>query len=283
MKHYDKSIMIDRREFITVIEFSKRTGTSLSTIKRYIRDGRLKADKIEELDNIKYLDWEKNKKLFYQNPPSTMQGRNREKPETKAKRLLREGSSQIIDISKKKPIVKGPKVEEIREESLESITGPSEGVEYPKINPEEYPECWVLDSEGNPVISALTGQKILDYDKLKKVLTAMSYDFDFKKKNGEYIPKSEFIAYIQTRQAALNSQLSTIPRRYGASAMAVAERLLNRRLSESEKAEFRDAFKSVPAEIVAALRSDTDKAFGIIENMTPEDLKSLAERIKNAS
>lgn len=242
------SLQYNGKEYVTVLEFSQRFGVTKQSILNAIKSNVLQAEHLNG-NRTFYFDWEVQKLNYLRY--------------IKAKKKKGRKTKSKID---KDTVFNLPQVPKIREDSNSIDTPEAPGIpDMPKniinistLNPNDYPDCWLKDDLGEPILNSITHEPELDYDRLKQRLTAEKYQLDIAQKRGEFIERNELTRSIISIANIINAGLAAIPQRYGAILIAEAERLSGHEFSADERAVIRNVLKGEAANIMNSIRTEID-------------------------
>lgn len=229
----ESSIHRNGRELVTITEFAKRLGITRPAVYRALKKGLLFTTSVNG-SSSQWLDWE-SQKVQYSTIKTYPQ-------------------KSHINI-RKMPEPKVPKIESMKSDSIEEASTPNaqEAVDINKINPYDYPDCWLIGDSG-PAINPETKKPMLDYDKLKAYLTSVKYQLDIKKLRGELIEKKDVAFAIQDAMTILSTELESIPRKFTESILAFCEYQMHQKLSEDNRKMLSNMLDAKPTEIMASIR-----------------------------
>lgn len=236
MKVGTDALIYGGREYVTINEFAARMGISRQAVYRKIKNKYLKITKLNGY-KAQYLDYEAQKLNYL----ATKRREAMHVPK-KAPRL------QSV-ASKQNPEIETPSIPAM----------PSDVVNVQKLNPMDYPDCWLRDPSGEPVNNPVTKLPEFDYDRLKDRLTAEKYQMDIDEKRGRYISREELARAIASISTIINAGLNAIPQRYGAILIAKAETITGYEFSPDERAEIRVVLKKEAKAIMNSIRTEIAK------------------------
>lgn len=183
------------REYVSVIEFSRRSGVSVNTINKFIREKRLKTSR--EIGRKRYLEWGKeyNKlKAIQQNNLLNSHGGARIKTKTRDVKTAETGETEEL-------------------EDLDETTTDIKQL-FKNFDPNDFKDCIAIDPmEGCPMRDA-DGKPILNWQTVDKKITAMIRNLELKRKEGELIKIDEVTRFLSIAFAKTRGKLSNIPDRY---------------------------------------------------------------------
>lgn len=185
---------IKGKEYVTAKEFAARMNTTIMTITRYLKSGKIAyTDKIP--GKTRYFDWTQQKKLF-------LAAKEKAKKITKAKARpipkdvymdfhLVEPSAPSVNT----PEVKEPTVEDVMSgrTSLDSIRA--------LIDPEKELDCWVTDIK--------TDEKVFSWEVCEKKYRAIILSMKARQQAGELIEKKEIAPALDAFGTVMSAALNT--------------------------------------------------------------------------
>lgn len=230
------------REYVTGSEFARRMNVAKSTISEYIKKGKLQTTDIGGELKGTWLDYEQQKIQFLAlaRMPQRAPKKNRKKKEE----IVIKGKG-----TPKPPSIKAIDTLEITEDR--QIKG--EIIDANKLNPYDYPECWIFRDE-KVVYNPNTKLPMLDYEKLKAYLTNMKYQLDIKKAKEEVIDKRDVAFAISNCMQIFSKELIAIPRKYGDTIIAFLELKTKHKLSAEDRTELTNILNSKPFEIMEEIK-----------------------------
>ncbi|MGN0906746.1 MAG: hypothetical protein ACI4NM_06330 [Bullifex sp.] len=233
-------ILYNGRKLVTITEFAKRKGVTRYAINYHIKNGNLRCIKPNGY-NVQYMDWE-DQSLAYDSLPTRIKVRKKEQ------------NSFMKEI--KKPKITTPKLEGVEPVVLPSSDIKTEKIEdVSYINPDDHPDCWYFDG-GEPVVNPVTGQKQLDYDRLKLKLVSQKYQFDFEKDRGKYIAKEDVLRTAQGMSKIISAYLESIPQRYGSILIAQVTRMTGHEFTPEETSEIRNTLVNSGVNTLESIRNE---------------------------
>jgi hypothetical protein len=236
------------REYVSIKEFAARMGVSRQAIERKIKNNVLRTTSLNGY-RTKYLDYEVQKLEF-----------------------LKNHKRETLKVPKKAPALKEISNKEAPEMNAPSIPPmPAEGINVQKLNPNDYPDCWIRDPSGEPVRNPVTKLPEFDYDRLKDRLTAEKYQMDIDEKRGKYIAREELTRTIASIATIINAGLNAIPNRYGAILIAKAEGITGHEFTPDERASMRSVLKKEAGAIMNSVRTEIAKMADSDEEETEEE------------
>lgn len=230
------------REYLTVYEFSKRKEVAPKTIYRYIEEGKLSTCEVDHTGK-QYLDWETESAKY---------------EIARAHKINKTSKNKRKTIGN--PTIQTPEIENAEAPSVKEVTIPEEKpvTDLSKLNPDDYPDCWIMDGN-KPLVHPVTGQKMLDYDRLKLRLTSEKYELDIAVKRGEFVAKSDVILFFSTQNAMLRTFFDSIPQRHTSELLAYCERKTGHSFTTEEKVEVQNILKNETERSFHALQEETRK------------------------
>lgn len=213
------SITYRGKEYVTQAEFAQRVKASRMTINRYVNKGMLEGISIHGYKAI-YLEWEKEKDIYY---------------------LMKDAKPLVV---KKREVDTLEHFEVATEEEIEEFK--REWKKKPRkrnINPNDYPECWILKEDGTPTINPITEAPELNYQLLRMVLINEKYELDLKVARGDFIEKEELMMKILTIARIVQSSLDAIPQKYGDIFIAQTMQILGCSFTGLEKASLKTCMR----------------------------------------
>ena len=260
------------REYVTVTEFASRVGCTRVTIHNYLKSGNLQGTHIDRSKEI-WLDWEAQsmqwklrRKTGGRRIASKITVSNKkESKQPSNKRGRPKKNKEFVTIGEKK--LKSPSIPSVpsMESGDERIPKADELVDLSALNPEDHKDCWLLDGN-KPVYNPLTGEPMLDYDKLKLKLVAQKYQLDLDEKRGQLIAKEELSRTIIAISRIITSSLNSIPQRYESMLTSMAENMSGYVFSAKEKAEINESLKAESISITKSIAAEISK----LEDMDEE-------------
>lgn len=186
------------KEYVSVSEFSQRTGVASNTICRYIKDGKLKVT--AEYRNKRYLDWEReNKKIknLVMNNALTQKGRSLVKlSKTKTKDIETRETSEIKDL-----------------EDLETDVVDVKQL-FKNFDEKDFQDCLARDPSSGEILRDSRGKTVLNWQTVDRKITALIRNLELKRKEGELIKIDEVTRFLSIAFAKTQGKLSNIPDRY---------------------------------------------------------------------
>lgn len=183
------------REYVSVAELSRRTGVNIVTIRRYIRDRKLRV--IKEVGQKRYLEWDSSNKkiqnLILDN-------------------AINQKGASLISVSKNTESVKTKETHETKD--IEDIETDVVDVKqlFKNFDEKDFQDCSryfqgeiLKDSEGNT---------LLDWQMVDRKITALIRNLELKRKEGELIKIDEVVRFLSIAFAKTQGKLSNIPDRY---------------------------------------------------------------------
>ncbi len=255
------------REYVSVTEFAYRVGCSRMTIHNYIKSGNLQGTHIDRSKEI-WLDWEAQsvqwklrKKTGGRKLSSQNAGKEPATAEEKRKRGRPKKNTGFVTIPANK--LKSPALPSAPEiESGEArVPKADELIDLSKINPDDHKDCWIMDGS-TPVFNPLTGEPMLDYDKLKLKLVAQKYQLDLDEKRGQLIAKEELSRSMLAISRIITTSLDSIPQRYESTLISMAENMSGYSFSIKEKAAITEALKTESISIARSIAAEIAKLEG---------------------
>lgn len=256
------------REYVSVTEFADRVGCSRMTVHNYIKSGNLQGTHIDRSKDI-WLDWEAQsmqwklrkktggRKLASEDtakePPATEEKRKRGRPKKNP------GYVKISENKLKPPSL--PSAPEI-ESGEDRVPKADELIDLSKINPDDHKDCWIMNGS-TPVYNPLTGEPMLDYDKLKLKLVAQKYQLDLDEKRGQLISKEELSRSMLVISRIITTSLDSIPQRYESTLISMAENMSGYSFSVKEKAAITEALKTESLSIARSIAAEIAKLEGM--------------------
>ena len=185
------------KEYVSVSEFSRRTGVKVNTINAYIRDGKLKIG--NERGRKRYLQWEReNKKL---------------------KNLLVENATHqkgrsLISISKGKTAdIETKDTGEVNDiQDLETGVVDVKQL-FKNFDEKDFQDCLTRTLEGE-IIYDSNGRTVLNWATVDRKITALIRNLELKRKEGELIKIDDVTRFLSIAFAKTQGKLSNIPDRY---------------------------------------------------------------------
>lgn len=181
-------------EYVSVAEFSRRSGVAVNTINKFIREKRLKITK--EVGYKRYLAWEReyNKlKVIQQKNILNAHGGGRIK--TKTGDIKTSETKEVKD------------TEDIQDTVIDI------NQLFKNFNPEDFKDCIAMDNEGVRMRDA-DGNYILEWPTVDRKITALIRNLELKRKEGELIKIDEVVRFLSIAFAKTQGKLSNIPDRY---------------------------------------------------------------------
>ena len=185
------------KEYVSVSEFSRRTGVKVNTINAYIRDGKLKIG--NERGRKRYLQWEsENKKL---------------------KNLLVENATHqkgrsLISVSKGKTAdIETKDTREVNDlQDLETGVVDVKQL-FKNFDEKDFQDCLTRTLEGE-IIYDSNGRTVLNWATVDRKITALIRNLELKRKEGELIKIDDVTRFLSIAFAKTQGKLSNIPDRY---------------------------------------------------------------------
>ena len=184
------------KEYVSVSEFSRRTGVKVGTINSFIRNGKLKIG--NEKGRKRYLDWEsenkKLKNLIVENA-TTQKGR------------------YLISISKNKTA----DVETKDTGEVNDIQDLDTGIVdvkqlFKNFDEKDFQDC--LSRVDGEIIYDSDGKTVLNWTTVDRKITALIRNLELKRKEGELIKIDDVTRFLSIAFAKTQGKLSNIPDRY---------------------------------------------------------------------
>lgn len=248
------SIIKDGKEFVSVSEFARREERIPSVINRYIRTGTLDAVKVEEY-GILYMDWEEQSRKYKEYIFSS-------KSCSKANRYT------AVAAEPSAPEIEVPN---IPSNEIEDPTRQAPIVDLASIDPMAHSDCWIRDGHGDPIYVPGTNTPRIDWEFLKKKLTAVSYQLKIDIERGKYVEKETLSRFFTALAKILQTKISSIPSRYGAIFMATVEDMKECSFTPDEAKELDNILIKEGSSILKDIQSDLKKF------MQDEDEKHVKE------
>ena len=236
MKQGVDALVYRGKEYVKISEFAQRVGFSVQRIRKMIQEGKLQATRLNGY-KTQYMDWEIQHLQF-------------EKVRKKASIKKPKKAPQLVAPT----ISSAPDIEDIKTPTI-----PSDEIPMQKLNPYDYPDCWIVGEDRNPLLNPVTKLPEIDYDRLKGRLTAEKYQMDIDEKRGKFVEREELIRSIASIAKIMNSSLNAIPQRYGAILIAKAEAMTGHEFSSDEKADIRAVLKKEASAIMQSIRTEIAK------------------------
>lgn len=185
------------KEYVSVSEFSRRTGVKINTINTYIRNKKLKVG--NEKGRKRYLDWEsENKKL---------------------KNLIVENATHqkghsLISVSKNRTA----DVETKDTGEVNDIQDLDTGIVdvkqlFKNFDEKDFQDCLTRSLEGE-IIYDSNGKTVLNWTTVDRKITALIRNLELKRKEGELIKIDDVTRFLSIAFAKTQGKLSNIPDRY---------------------------------------------------------------------
>ena len=255
------------REYVTTTEFAARVGCSRITIFNRLKKGELQGIHIDRSREI-WLDWDTQRKQWQLSLSKKSTGRKLSSTAKETRKDENDGKKKRGRPKKTaEPIVHIGKPQEISPpaDRLSGIPGMEEKtprgddlIDLSRINPEDHKDCWVMDGNA-PIYNPLTGEPMLDYEKLKLKLVAQRYQLDLDEKRGQLIEKEELSRSMSAISHIMMAALNSIPQRYESVLTSMAERMSGYAFTAKDKAAIREAMKSEAITIARSISVELDK------------------------
>lgn len=218
------------KEYVSIQEFAKRKRTTIQTIYSYIRKKKLTVSDPAKKGG-KYLEWKTQGRKY------DIVRKKNEKTTPHAKRASKDRDffkPQTSDEPKPAELENLPKPQE---NNMPDLPGNNllSSVNLSLINPKDHPDCWMTDPETLDVLYDAHHHPMLDWDKVKAKLTAVSYQLKIDQLAGSLVPKDELMITIEAVSQVFLAGISSIPARYGSIFIAEAEKIFGREATPEEQ------------------------------------------------
>lgn len=199
------------KEYVTAKEFAARMNTTVMTVSRYLRDGKIAyTDRIP--GKTRYFEWTAQKKLFL-----AAKEKARKIPKANSRPIPKEVYAADFSLA-------GPSVPEVREPSVSmpdvedvmSGRSPLDSIRT-AIDPEKETDCWIIDLK--------TGGKVFSWEVCEKKYRAIILSMKARQQAGELIEKKEIAPALAAFGSILSSALNGSKFRMRPLIVAWAERL----------------------------------------------------------
>lgn len=233
------------KEYLTPTEFAERKNTTVRTVNRYIASGRLSLSEVDH-SGKRYLDWEaESPKFELAWMANRKAGMNRKKDRIMA-----------TEEKVRTPSIGSAAAPDMRDLEIPEPARPV--VDMSKLDPEAYPDCWIM-VDGKALVHPATGQKMLDYDRLKLRLTAEKYQLDIDVKRGEYLLKSDAVLFFQSQAKMLRTFFDSIPQRHTSRFLAYCERVTGHEFTSQERHDIQEILRSETERSFTELKAETER------------------------
>lgn len=184
------------REYVSVMELSRRTGVKSKTINKYIRERKLKVTK--EVGRKRYLEWEtSNKKiqnLIFDN-------------------AINQKGASLISVSKTSKTTETKDTREINDiEDTETDIVDVKQL-FKNFDEKDFQDC-LRRYEGEIIRDPISGKTLLDWQMVDRKITALIRNLELKRKEGELIKIDEVTRFLSIAFAKTQGKISNIPDRY---------------------------------------------------------------------
>jgi hypothetical protein len=185
------------KEFVSVIEFSRRSGVKTHTINKYIKEGKLKISK--EVGRKRYLEWEReNNKLknIILTNTTTQKG------------------NVVISVSKNRTAdVETRETGEVNDlKDLETGVVDVKQL-FKNFDERDFQDCLARTQEGE-IVRDSNGKTALNWVIVDRKITALIRNLELKRKEGELIKIDDVTRFLSIAFAKTQGKLSNIPDRY---------------------------------------------------------------------
>lgn len=185
------------KEFVSVLEFSRRSGVKVNTINKYIKERKLKISK--EVGRKRYLEWEReNNKLknIILNNAATQKGNS----------LISVAKNPTSDIETKD-------TEEVNDlKDLETGVVDVKQL-FKNFDERDFQDCLARTGDGE-IIRDSHGKTALNWVIVDRKITALIRNLELKRKEGELIKIDDVTRFLAVCFAKTQGKLSNIPDRY---------------------------------------------------------------------
>jgi len=257
------SVNRNGREYVTQAEFARFANLPYSSVKTMVARGQLELVEMPDTGK-KLLD----KEMMLIRYKTLMHSKRKKKAKTERSPLIKVSKARTPSA----PEIAEPKAPDIPDEH-----GNADFVDARKIDPYDYPECWVYGTDGEPAINPATNKPTLDLTMLRDYLTGVKYQLDIDQKRGLLIPKTEVQFGIQEAMSVISKELTSIPRKYGEILYAQVEMRTGVEMSAQQKAELTEVLDGKPAEIMASIRQ---ALLNLIEEPEQKETKGKKEKAR---
>lgn len=252
------------REYVTTTEFANRIGCSRVTIFNRLKSGDLQGIHIDRSRET-WLDWETQRQQWFivkkhsgRKLGSKVTKTNKKETPKKKGSAKKTSDSEFISIGElhtSTPSIPGiPALAQMEEKEPKG----EDLIDLSRINPDEHKDCWIMDGK-EVIYNPLTGEPMLDYDKLKVKLIAQKYQLDLDEKRGKLIEKEELSRSMLAISHIMMAALNSIPQRYEALLTTQAETMTGHKFTAEERATIRDTLKNEAAAIAKSISLELEK------------------------
>lgn len=182
------------KEYVSVIEFSRRTGVSVNNINRHIKDRKLKIT--NQVGKKRYLEWEReNKKLKNIIMENALTQKGHSLIKVKTTEINTRDTEEINDI-----------------EDLETGVVDVKQL-FKNFDENDFQDCLARNPEGE-IIRDSRGKTVLNWQTVDRKITALIRNLELKRKEGELINIADVTRFLSVSFAKTQGKISNIPDRY---------------------------------------------------------------------
>ena len=185
------------KEFVSVIEFSRRTGVKVNLINKYIREHKLKVS--NETGRKRYLEWEReNKKLKDVLIQSAATQKGNAVPSVSRKRTTDIETKETNEIKDLQDLETG--VVDVKQL-------------FKNFDEADFQDCLARSQEGE-ILRDSNGKTALNWTTVDRKITALIRNLELKRKEGELIKIDDVTRFLSICFTKTQGKLSNIPDRY---------------------------------------------------------------------
>lgn len=199
------------KEYVTAKEFAARMNTTVMTVSRYLRDGKISyTDKIP--GKTRYFEWTAQKKLFL-----AAKEKARKIPKANSRPIPKE--VYAADFSLAEPTVPDVGVPGVREPSVDDVMAGRTPLDSIRalIDPSKEKDCWIIDLK--------TGEKVFSWEVCERKYRAIILSMKARQQAGDLIEKKEIAPALDAFGAVMSAALNTSKFKMKPLIVAWAERL----------------------------------------------------------
>lgn len=229
-------------EYVSVAEFSQRTGVASNTINKFIRDRKLKISC--EVGKKRYLAWEReyNKlKIIQQKNMLNTHAHGGKKIKTKTKDIKTADTKEIKD------------TREIQDTVIDI------NQLFKNFNPDDFKDCIADDGEGGKLKDS-DGNYILDWSIVDRKITALIRNLELKRKESELIRIDDVTRFLSIAFAKTQGKLSNIPDRYTSRFVAFYQKETGKEVSNETATALKTILTAETKNILADLSKEIENS-----------------------
>jgi len=228
------------KEYVSVIEFSRRTGVKQGTVNTYIKEGKLKISK--EVGRKRYLEWEReNKKLKNIIMENALTQKGRSLIKVKTTEVNTKDTEEINDI-----------------EDLETGVVDVKQL-FKNFDENDFQDCLVRDPDGK-VLKDSRGKTVLNWQTVDRKITALIRNLELKRKEGELIKIDEVTRFLSVAFAKTQGKLANIPDRYASRFAAFYKKETGEEVSNETVTSLKNMLTAEAKNILADLSKEIESS-----------------------